>query len=300
MSAGWRAAFDMCRLDAAAARPHPATRPPTAPDTDRGGEPERRTTCSQPLLPPRARHASGRATPRSSRPNRQASPRPSRPGRSFHVRSVTPTPLTASPAFRRPNSLVPNPAPARPAAPARELPLQPLPDRRPDDGVPYPAPQPLPELPLVASPRRRAGRPRRGVRRRHGTDCNHGPQRWRVGADPPLSRLRDPVVEPRRGRRQPAPPGAERGQAPGSATVPARPPIVDLTGRVGRPQGGFMSDSDRARVGFIGTGGMARAHLRDMVARDDTTVVAICEPSEHAAARAMEIFDQHGLPTPPN
>lgn len=61
-----------------------------------------------------------------------------------------------------------------------------------------------------------------------------------------------------------------------------------------------MSDSDRARVGFIGTGGMARAHLRDMVARDDTTVVAICEPSEHAAARAMEIFDQHGLPTPPN
>jgi predicted dehydrogenase len=61
-----------------------------------------------------------------------------------------------------------------------------------------------------------------------------------------------------------------------------------------------MTDSDRARVGFIGTGAMARAHLRDMVERDDTTVAAICEPSEHAAARAMEIFDQHGLPTPPN
>lgn len=61
-----------------------------------------------------------------------------------------------------------------------------------------------------------------------------------------------------------------------------------------------MTENQRARVGFIGTGGMARAHLREMVARDDTTVVAICEPSEHAAARAMEIFDQHGLPTPPN
>ena len=61
-----------------------------------------------------------------------------------------------------------------------------------------------------------------------------------------------------------------------------------------------MTETQRARVGFIGTGGMARSHLGEMLGRDDTIVTAICEPSEHAAARAMEMFDQRGLPTPPN
>ena len=61
-----------------------------------------------------------------------------------------------------------------------------------------------------------------------------------------------------------------------------------------------MTESAPTRVGFIGMGGMAREHLREMVDRDDTTIVAFCEPSEHAATRAIEIFDQHGLAAPPN
>jgi len=61
-----------------------------------------------------------------------------------------------------------------------------------------------------------------------------------------------------------------------------------------------MTDRTPTRVGFIGTGAMARSHLREMVERDDTEVVALCEPSEHALARAIEIFDQHGLAVPPN
>ncbi len=61
-----------------------------------------------------------------------------------------------------------------------------------------------------------------------------------------------------------------------------------------------MTEPAPTRVGFIGMGGMARSHLREMVERTDTTIVAMCEPSEGAAARAIEILDQHGLPAPPN
>jgi predicted dehydrogenase len=61
-----------------------------------------------------------------------------------------------------------------------------------------------------------------------------------------------------------------------------------------------MTDGQPTRVGFIGTGAMARAHLRDLVDRPDTQVVALCEPADHALARAIEIFDQHGLAVPPN
>ncbi|HEX5149087.1 MAG TPA: Gfo/Idh/MocA family oxidoreductase [Candidatus Limnocylindrales bacterium] len=56
----------------------------------------------------------------------------------------------------------------------------------------------------------------------------------------------------------------------------------------------------RTRVGFIGMGVMARVHLGDVVRRDDTEVVAVCEPSPAAYAAAAELFDQHGLPVPPN
>jgi predicted dehydrogenase len=45
---------------------------------------------------------------------------------------------------------------------------------------------------------------------------------------------------------------------------------------------------------------MARSHLRGMIERTDTSVVAVCETSEPAYSRAAEIFDQHGLPVPPN
>lgn len=47
-------------------------------------------------------------------------------------------------------------------------------------------------------------------------------------------------------------------------------------------------------------GVMARVHLGDMVRRDDTEVVAVCEPSPAAYAAAAELFDQHGLPVAPN
>jgi predicted dehydrogenase len=61
-----------------------------------------------------------------------------------------------------------------------------------------------------------------------------------------------------------------------------------------------MTATERTRVGFIGTGVMARVHLADVLARDDSAVVAVCEPSDQAYARVVELFDQHGLPAPPN
>ena len=61
-----------------------------------------------------------------------------------------------------------------------------------------------------------------------------------------------------------------------------------------------MTDGHATRVGFIGTGAMARAHLREMLVRDDTRVVAVCEPSAAAYGQATELFDRHGLAAPPN
>jgi predicted dehydrogenase len=61
-----------------------------------------------------------------------------------------------------------------------------------------------------------------------------------------------------------------------------------------------MAEWARTKVGFIGVGVMARVHLGDMLRRDDTEVVALCEPSPAAYAAAAELFDQHGLPVPPN
>ena len=61
-----------------------------------------------------------------------------------------------------------------------------------------------------------------------------------------------------------------------------------------------MAEAARTRVGFIGVGFMARVHLADMLRRDDTEVAALCEPSPAAYTAAAELFDQHGLPVPPN
>jgi predicted dehydrogenase len=61
-----------------------------------------------------------------------------------------------------------------------------------------------------------------------------------------------------------------------------------------------MAESKRTRVGFIGTGVMARVHLGDMLRRPDTEVVAVCEPSAAAYGAAAQLFDQHGLTAPPN
>ena len=55
-----------------------------------------------------------------------------------------------------------------------------------------------------------------------------------------------------------------------------------------------------ARVGFIGLGMMARGHLRDILDHSDSSVVALCEPSDTALAAAERIFRECGLDVPPN
>ena len=55
------------------------------------------------------------------------------------------------------------------------------------------------------------------------------------------------------------------------------------------------------RTAIIGSGGMARYHIRQMLKQADTTqIAAICEPSEKSYAAAAEIFRQAGLEPPPN
>lgn len=62
-----------------------------------------------------------------------------------------------------------------------------------------------------------------------------------------------------------------------------------------------MTRTGRIRVGFIGAGVMARHHLEEILEGDsDTEIVAICEPSAPAYAAVAQLFDQHGLPAPPN
>ncbi len=61
-----------------------------------------------------------------------------------------------------------------------------------------------------------------------------------------------------------------------------------------------MSTPAPTRAGVIGTGLMARHHLRTMLGRDDTIVVAVCEPSGAAWAIAASEFTERGLPIPPN
>jgi predicted dehydrogenase len=61
-----------------------------------------------------------------------------------------------------------------------------------------------------------------------------------------------------------------------------------------------MDEPGRTRVGLIGLGVMARFHLDEMLRRPDTEVTAVCEPSAAAHAAAVELFDRHGRPVPPN
>jgi predicted dehydrogenase len=61
-----------------------------------------------------------------------------------------------------------------------------------------------------------------------------------------------------------------------------------------------MVEAGLTRVGFIGLGLMARIHLVDVLSRADSEVVAVCEPSASAYAAAVQLFDQHALPAPPN
>jgi len=61
-----------------------------------------------------------------------------------------------------------------------------------------------------------------------------------------------------------------------------------------------MSSAAPTRVGVIGTGLMARHHLRTMLDRDDTVVAAVCEPSDAAWAIAATEFIERSLALPPN
>src|SRR5262245_46703982 len=61
-----------------------------------------------------------------------------------------------------------------------------------------------------------------------------------------------------------------------------------------------MASGESVRVGMIGTGAMGRVHLTTMLGRDDTTVVAVCEPSDGAFEAAVREFTARGLPAPPN
>lgn len=55
------------------------------------------------------------------------------------------------------------------------------------------------------------------------------------------------------------------------------------------------------RVCIIGVGGMAHGHIRSMLRQQDTTeIVALCEPSPVAYALAAQVFEETGLPAPPN
>lgn len=55
------------------------------------------------------------------------------------------------------------------------------------------------------------------------------------------------------------------------------------------------------RVAMIGCGGMARHHLRQMLQEPGTTeIVALCEPSAEQFNATAKIFEEAGLPVPPN
>ncbi len=57
----------------------------------------------------------------------------------------------------------------------------------------------------------------------------------------------------------------------------------------------------KIRLGMIGTGGMARYHIGNILKQLDTTeVAAVCEPSGQAYELAAELFDKAGQPVPPN
>ena len=61
-----------------------------------------------------------------------------------------------------------------------------------------------------------------------------------------------------------------------------------------------MGDPERLRMGFIGSGIMARSHMREMIRRDLAEVVAVCEPSGDAYAATVELFASSGATPPAN
>src|SRR5689334_449302 len=75
--------------------------------------------------------------------------------------------------------------------------------------------------------------------------------------------------------------------------------VGDRRGFWGRGTG-VTTQPSGVRVGMIGLGSMARAHLGDVLDAGNAEVVAICEPSDDAMARASAVFGARGMPQPPN
>ena len=55
------------------------------------------------------------------------------------------------------------------------------------------------------------------------------------------------------------------------------------------------------RLGMIGTGGMARYHIRQILQQNGTThITAVCEPSKDNYAKAAQLFQEAGHKPPTN
>jgi predicted dehydrogenase len=61
-----------------------------------------------------------------------------------------------------------------------------------------------------------------------------------------------------------------------------------------------MGDPQRVRMGFIGSGVMARIHMAGMLRDDLAEIVAVSEPSSAAYASTLALFDQAGVKPPVN
>ena len=59
--------------------------------------------------------------------------------------------------------------------------------------------------------------------------------------------------------------------------------------------------SQKIKTVMIGCGGMARHHIRQMLQQQDTTeITVLCEPSAAQLAETEKLFEQAGMPCPPN
>lgn len=64
------------------------------------------------------------------------------------------------------------------------------------------------------------------------------------------------------------------------------------------PSGSFFSDSQKVRLGFIGTGLRGQNHLDNALRRADVDVIAICDVDDHMLQMASEVVKKSGKPMP--
>ena len=56
--------------------------------------------------------------------------------------------------------------------------------------------------------------------------------------------------------------------------------------------------NQKARIGFIGTGGRGRSHLKNLLLRDDVKIPAICDINPVALQKAKRMMDEQGFEAP--